>query len=45
VELAALAQNCSRRLAITAAHNPSLANIDADAFRDVGMCSVRRRLR
>jgi hypothetical protein len=41
VEFAALAQNCSRRLVIRVAHNPSLSKIDADAFKDVGMCSVR----
>lgn len=40
VEFAALAQNCSRKLAIRVAHNPSLAKIDADAFKDVGMCSL-----
>jgi hypothetical protein len=41
MEFAALAQDCSRKLALRVAHNPSLAKIDADAFKDVGMCSVR----
>lgn len=40
VEDAELAQDCSRRLAIRVAHNPRLVKIDADAFKDVGMCSL-----
>lgn len=37
---AELAQTCSRRLAIRAAHNPRLVTVDAEAFKDVGMCSL-----
>jgi len=39
--LAELVQTCNRRLAIRAAHNPRLDYIDAAAFKDVSMCSVR----
>jgi len=35
-----LEQTCSRRLAIRAAHNPRLVRIDAEAFKDVAMCSL-----
>jgi len=40
-ELEALAQTCNRRLAVRVAHNHRLVKIDVDAFKDVGMCSVR----
>jgi hypothetical protein len=42
VEFEALAQYCNRRLSIKVAHNPRLVKIDMNAFKDVGMCSVRR---
>jgi len=40
VEVAELVQTCNRRLAIRAAHNPRLDRIDAEAFKDVSMCSL-----
>ncbi|XP_069691123.1 insulin-like growth factor-binding protein complex acid labile subunit isoform X3 [Periplaneta americana] len=39
-EMAALAQNCSRRLELRIAHNPRLTKVHPDAFTDVGTCSL-----
>jgi len=35
-----LVQTCSRKLVVRVAHNPRLDKIDAEAFKDVSMCSM-----
>jgi Leucine-rich repeat (LRR) protein len=40
MEEAELVQTCNRKLVVRVAHNPHLDRIDADAFKDVSMCSL-----
>jgi len=40
VEEAELVQTCSRKLVVRLSHNPRLDRIDAEAFKDVSMCSL-----
>jgi len=40
VEVAELVQTCNRKLVVRVAHNPRLDRIDAEAFKDVSMCSL-----